>query len=1140
MYSFTVEGAITGPVTDGRNSSSSSQQRTVTPFACPPANTFFAGAGDAYAEGTGGWDNLLEHHDLARGTRYGDLRFKTISFALTGDRLFIGGSPGLFVCTNNTLLHSNTQEQVNGLIAYNDGVYAAVGQQVRRYPPTSFAYTVLGNFPQQVSSITLFDGSLYAGTAGRVYRYSNNTWSDMGTLPSPDALSPVNALAAHNGTLYAATGDRIGTGTTGRIFRLDGNTWTDVTPAWSQINPSQVTTTPHSVNSLVSLNGILYAGVSSYNFQTSKNEGYVYAFNGTAWVLVSQTLGTGVNMLAVRNGALYAATSVELLSGAVWSYGGGAVWNFASTFANSVDVIGVLTPGTASPPSQNSSASSAAALAISNVAAANPRAAAVDISWTTNLPADSVVEYGPAAGPPYASSSQLVQSLATNHGVGLAGLSPDTLYHFRVKSRDAQGTTAASGDYTFRTLTDGRIQVLLNGTPVTGGSSLPFGITTVGAPIAKTFTVKNVGSTALAVGSVITVPNGFTLTRGPAATSLAPDQTTTFDVQMAAAALGESAGIVSIPNGDDRQNPFRFTIVGNVEAAPQPNLQVSLDNQPVSGGPAPSDIDYGTTTAGQPVTKTFTVRNAGNAALALTSLTVGGTGFRSAGFGRANVPANDTTSFPVTLTADAAGAMAGTVTIASNDAAKPSFRFAVHGTVQPAVPLLPQIHVFDGAAELAGGTSTVSFGSTTPGLPLSKTFTVRNAGNAALTLGTPSVPTGFTVVTPPASSVAAGGSTTFTLKMTAAAPGTIAGNVSIGHNGTGSPFTFAVQGVVASAADITVFDGSRELVPGANVFFGSTPEGAPLTKTFTIENTGAGGTLGLSALRVPLGFTIVSSFGQASVPPGGSTTIAVRMDAHSIGSADGTLSFTTTVSDKNPYTFRVQGTVGPPAAAKIEVLDGIASIPNSSEVLMGTTPQGSPLSRIFTVKNSGTAPLNLGATITVPSGYGVSAPFGKTSLAPGESTFFAIRLNATAIGEYTGTVFFTDNDPSQNPFTFRLKGTVTSAAIPQINVLADGASIANGGNVRYGSVRTGSPLNKTFTVRNTGNATLTLGTIGVPSGFALSSPFALTSVPPGGSTTFAVRFSAASTGFASGFVSFGTNDPARNPFRFSVDATATP
>src|SRR5206468_351617 len=72
------------------------------------------------------------------------------------------------------------------------------------------------------------------------------------------------------------------------------------------------------------------------------------------------------------------------------------------------------------------------------------------ITWSTNEASDSQVEYGPTAS--YGSSTPLNTGLVTSHSALLAGLSPATLCHYRVKSRDAAGNLATSGDFTFTTL----------------------------------------------------------------------------------------------------------------------------------------------------------------------------------------------------------------------------------------------------------------------------------------------------------------------------------------------------------------------------------------------------------------------------------------------------------------------------------------------------------------------------------------------------------------------------------------------------------------------------------------------------------------------------------------------------------------
>ncbi|MCB9889219.1 MAG: hypothetical protein H6836_06550 [Planctomycetes bacterium] len=71
------------------------------------------------------------------------------------------------------------------------------------------------------------------------------------------------------------------------------------------------------------------------------------------------------------------------------------------------------------------------------------------ITWNTDEPATSLVRYGTTTG--YELGSKGSQGLVTSHQTVLTGLSPDTLYHFRVTSADAKNNSASSGDLTFRT-----------------------------------------------------------------------------------------------------------------------------------------------------------------------------------------------------------------------------------------------------------------------------------------------------------------------------------------------------------------------------------------------------------------------------------------------------------------------------------------------------------------------------------------------------------------------------------------------------------------------------------------------------------------------------------------------------------------
>jgi len=73
----------------------------------------------------------------------------------------------------------------------------------------------------------------------------------------------------------------------------------------------------------------------------------------------------------------------------------------------------------------------------------------VHVTWTTDLPADGQVEYGSTTA--YGLSTPIDPRVGRAHEAEVTGLAPATTYHYRVKSRDANGATAVSADGTFFT-----------------------------------------------------------------------------------------------------------------------------------------------------------------------------------------------------------------------------------------------------------------------------------------------------------------------------------------------------------------------------------------------------------------------------------------------------------------------------------------------------------------------------------------------------------------------------------------------------------------------------------------------------------------------------------------------------------------
>src|SRR6266540_1676283 len=91
-------------------------------------------------------------------------------------------------------------------------------------------------------------------------------------------------------------------------------------------------------------------------------------------------------------------------------------------------------------------------LIITSIASSNISDVGATITWNTNRPADSRVEYG------LTTSYGNVVSLATldvSHRINLFGLTQNRLYHYRVKSMDGSGNLSTSGDLTLTTQSGG-------------------------------------------------------------------------------------------------------------------------------------------------------------------------------------------------------------------------------------------------------------------------------------------------------------------------------------------------------------------------------------------------------------------------------------------------------------------------------------------------------------------------------------------------------------------------------------------------------------------------------------------------------------------------------------------------------------
>jgi hypothetical protein len=84
--------------------------------------------------------------------------------------------------------------------------------------------------------------------------------------------------------------------------------------------------------------------------------------------------------------------------------------------------------------------------------AAGLTATSMHVTWATDVVSDAQVEYGPTTA--YGLSTPVDGQMENRHDLQLNGLAPGAAYHYRVRSRDANGAAAVSADATFFTLGD--------------------------------------------------------------------------------------------------------------------------------------------------------------------------------------------------------------------------------------------------------------------------------------------------------------------------------------------------------------------------------------------------------------------------------------------------------------------------------------------------------------------------------------------------------------------------------------------------------------------------------------------------------------------------------------------------------------
>lgn len=357
-----------------------------------------------------------------------------------------------------------------------------------------------------------------------------------------------------------------------------------------------------------------------------------------------------------------------------------------------------------------------------------------------------------------------------------------------------------------------------------------FGTGSVGAGIARTFTIRNVGNATL--GALDVAVDGanssdFVVTTQPDP-SIAEGGSDTFVVTFTPSAGGTRTARLQIASDDSDENPFSINLSGSGIIAPE--IEVLDDSVELTDNA--STIAFGSLNTGGLSTRIITIRNAGSAALTGISLSFfsGDSTQFQYGTVASSVAAGQQITFNLSFFPQSAGAKATTLRIASNDSNENPFDIALTGTGTTA----PEIGVESPlSTPLTDGVSSLDFGSVNVGSSGTKAVYIRNTGSADLTglsvsfEGTHA--SDFSATAPGSTTLTPNDVTGFVLTFTPSGSDAHTATLRIASNdGDENPFDISLTGTgnVPQVPTFTVQPQSRLVLLGQPVSFNPTVTGA--------------------------------------------------------------------------------------------------------------------------------------------------------------------------------------------------------------------------------------------------------------------------------------------------------------------------
>src|ERR1700674_303533 len=552
------------------------------------------------------------------------------------------------------------------------------------------------------------------------------------------------------------------------------------------------------------------------------------------------------------------------------------------------------------------------ALDITNVQTSSVSTSSSQVVWTTNVAADSAVDFGMSNS--YGSSTPTDSAMVTSHQVTLSGLAAGTTYYYQVNSTDSKSNHGKSGGHTFKT-SGFSIAGTIN--HATGGSGAT--LTLSGAASANT-TADSVGNytfAGLANGTYTVAPSraGFTFIPSSQSTTVNAanvtgvnftDTAQTFSISgtISPTAGGSGAtvtlsGAASATTTANSAGAYTFTGLASGAYTITPsntgytftpvsqNVTVSTVNvtgMNFTANAAPVAPTITTPPANQTVTAgqtaTFTVVAAGTAPLSYQWQKNG-----------ANIAGATSASYttPVTATTDSGSTFRVVVTNTAGTVTSAAATLTVNPPPAPAIQVSP---------------TSINFGNAVVSTSSSQTLIITNTGTATLTISQVTASgsamfsvSGFSLPL----SVNAGKQTTITATFLPTSVGSVSGAISIVSNAPTSPTSVGLSGT-GIAATLTLG------ISPTSLSFGNVTTGtSSASQTVTITNTGnANITISQVSVSVAV-YSVAGGSTPVTLSPTQNLILTAQFSPTSIGTVSGNISIVSNATG-SPASVSLSGT----------------------------------------------------------------------------------------------------------------------------------------------------------------------------------------------------------------------------------------